>query len=170
MAEIQNKVSDNKKGGRRGKKLSTRIDLTPMVDLGFLLITFFVFTTSLNKPTALNFVLPKDTKDPPFTAAGKTISILLDGNNTIYYYNGDSVNNMHVIKSANGLRSILQQKKVWVKQHYKDKGGVVVLIKPTKEALYTDIINAFDEMLINDIRSYFLMDTNSAESATLRKL
>jgi hypothetical protein len=49
---------------------------------------------------------------------------------------------MHVIKSTNELRSILQQKQVWVRQHYKDKGEMVVLIKPTKEALYSDIINA----------------------------
>ena len=96
MAEVQRKIITNKTGIRKSKKHSTRVDLTPMVDLGFLLITFFVFTTSLSTPTAMRLILPKDTKDSSFTAANKTISLLLTGSNTIYYYNGDSVNNMHV--------------------------------------------------------------------------
>ena len=112
MAEIQKEMTSNKKGVRRSKKLSTRIDLTPMVDLGFLLITFFVFTTSLNTQTAMRLVMPKDTKRSNFIAAGKTISLLLADDNTIYYYNGDSVKNMHATNSVNGIRNVLQQKKL----------------------------------------------------------
>lgn len=115
MAEIQDKTVSNKKSICRGKKLSTCIDLPPMVDLGFLLITFFVFTTSINTPTAMQLIMPNDTKDSSFTAAGKTISLLLTGSNTIYYYNGNSVKDMHVTNSANELRTILQLKKASVK-------------------------------------------------------
>ena len=167
MAEIPKEIIHNKKGVRRSKKLSTRIDLTPMVDLGFLLITFFVFTTSINTPTAMRFIMPKDTKDSSFTAAGKTISLLLAGNNTIYYYNGDSVKYIHAINSANGIRTILQQKKAWVKQQYKDEGEMVVLIKPTEQSSYSNLINTLDEMEINVIKHYVLMDATAEEMAMM---
>ena len=167
MAEIQNKIISNTKGGRRSKKLSTRIDLTPMVDLGFLLITFFVFTTSLNKPTAIRLIMPKDTKDPSLTAAGKTISLLLTGDNTIYYYNGDSVKYMHVTNSADGIRNVLQLSKARIKQQYKDAGEMVVLIKPTENASYSNLVNTLDEMQINVIKRYTIMDLTDVETAML---
>ena len=167
MAEIQNKITGNTKGARRSKKLSTRVDLTPMVDLGFLLITFFVFTTSLNSPTAMRLTMPKDTKDSSSVPAGKTISLLLGGNNTIYYYNGDSINHMHIIHSANEIRSVLQQKKLSVQKRYKDAGEMVVLIKPTKQTSYANIINTLDEMEINVIKRYAIMEATDLETGML---
>lgn len=81
-----------KHGKKRAKKSSTRIDMTPMVDLGFLLLTFFILTTTFNKPQAMQLTMPKKLDDPtvkPNTvAADHTLNVLLTKDNTVYYYFG----------------------------------------------------------------------------------
>src|SRR6476646_10558495 len=108
MAEIQTSETGKKKGVRRSKKLSTKVDLTPMVDLGFLLITFFVFTTSISKATVMKLNMPDDSPDSMVTAEGKTLNVLLAADNIVYYYYGDSINNMHSTNfSSQGLREVI---------------------------------------------------------------
>ncbi|MES2382562.1 MAG: biopolymer transporter ExbD [Bacteroidota bacterium] len=95
MAEIEGGGGGgHKKGGKpKGKKLSTRVDFTPMVDLGFLLITFFMLTTSLNKPKTMELNMP--VKDPngdntPIKVS-QAVTVLLTGNNQVMYYFSDPV-------------------------------------------------------------------------------
>lgn len=94
MAEIEGGGGGHKKGGKpKGKKLSTRVDFTPMVDLGFLLITFFMLTTSLNKPKTMELnmpVKPEDDKTTPVKVS-QTVTVLLTGNNQVMYYFSDPV-------------------------------------------------------------------------------
>ncbi|MCK6610026.1 MAG: biopolymer transporter ExbD [Bacteroidia bacterium] len=92
MAEIEGGGGGHKKGGKpKGKKMSTRVDFTPMVDLGFLLITFFMLTTSMNKPKTMEINMPvKDEqiteKDKTKVKASQAITVLLTENNKIVYY------------------------------------------------------------------------------------
>src|SRR5438034_1835893 len=94
MAQMEGGGGDEHKKGpgvKKAKKLSTRIDLTPMVDLGFLLITFFIFTTTLAKPTGLKINLPKDVDKPEEQTKTKesgTITFLLGKDNHVFYYEG----------------------------------------------------------------------------------
>lgn len=169
MAEIQTSASKQKKGVRRGKKLSTKVDLTPMVDLGFLLITFFIFTTSIAKPTAMKIIFPDD-GDSTKSESSKTLNVLLADNNVVYYYNGDSIASIRSTNfSANGLREIIRRMKNEVQRKYGDENETVVLIKPTQQASYSNIVDALDEIKINRIQRYVLMDISEDEISMLSK-
>src|SRR4051812_45046260 len=88
MAELD--ISTNKRrrtGVNKLHRKSTRVDLTPMVDLGFLLITFFVFTTSMTQPKAMNLLEPIDKEPQPVPQSG-AMTIILAENNQIFFYNG----------------------------------------------------------------------------------
>lgn len=91
MAEVQDHGDSGKKGGkRRPKKHGTHIDMTPMVDLMCLLITFFMLTTAFAKPKAMEIVLPEKKTDgkSPEIPESRTLNILLTNNNTIYWFIG----------------------------------------------------------------------------------
>lgn len=93
MAELIVEEKGKKGGKRRPKKHSTRIDMTPMVDLMCLLITFFMLTTAFSKPKVMVITMPEkdkkeDPKDAPKISAERTLNILLTGNDVVYYYMG----------------------------------------------------------------------------------
>lgn len=115
MAEIAKNHSIGRKKGR-AKKLSTRVDFTPMVDLGFLLITFFMLATTLNKPQTMEIALPSKDKvqqeEQTKVKASNAVTILLGKENKVYYYEGTRENGIDpVLKitdfSPNGLRQFL---------------------------------------------------------------
>lgn len=113
MAEIDGGGGGKHKGKKpKGKKLSTRVDFTPMVDLGFLLITFFMLTTSMNKPQTMEINMPdknKDKEDVETTVkASQAMTLILGENNRIYYYFGVEDIKIEVANfSAKGIRRIL---------------------------------------------------------------
>lgn len=94
MAQIQTQDHGGKKGGKkRAKKHSSEIDMTPMVDLMCLLITFFMLTTAFAKPKVMVITMPEkeqneDKKDKPQISAERTLNILLAGNDEVFYYKG----------------------------------------------------------------------------------
>ncbi|HNW72324.1 MAG: biopolymer transporter ExbD [Bacteroidales bacterium] len=93
MAELIVEEKGKKGGKRRPKKHSTRIDMTPMVDLMCLLITFFMLTTAFSKPKVMVITMPEkdkkeDPKNAPKISAERTLNILLTGNDVVYYYMG----------------------------------------------------------------------------------
>ncbi len=105
-------------GVKKAKKLSTRVDMTPMVDLGFLLITFFVFTATMTTPTTLDLNMPKDIKDEKEQTEAKesgVLTIMLGRGNQIYYYEGkltvDATGNNFQQTTFKGIRDVILKKK-----------------------------------------------------------
>lgn len=159
MSEIQTQDNHRRKSGLRSKKLSTRVDLTPMVDLGFLLITFFIFTTTLSRPAAMNLILPAEGSGNT-TPESKTMNIILRHSNQIVYYKGNNIQlSGKTDFSATGIRNVLLD----AKNSLPNSNDLVVLIKPGKDASYQNIVAMLDEMQISGIKKYVLMDLNERE-------
>ena len=119
-------------GVKKAKKLSTRIDMTPMVDLGFLLITFFIFTTTMSSPTTLKLNLPKDTdKEEEQNKAKESgaLTIMLGKGNNVYYYEGqlkvDAAGNNFKASTMKEIRSIILKKKADVISRYRKDQGCI---------------------------------------------
>jgi biopolymer transport protein ExbD len=162
MAEISPAVTNRKfPGVRRSKKLSTRVDLTPMVDLGFLLITFFIYSTTMSQPTAMQLNLPADS-NLTLTGESSVISVLLGKNNRIYYYEGIDPTNGKTADFSH-IRSILLDKK-----HRTNPTWFEVILKPSADATYGNTVNILDEMKIDDIHHYVLTDITPYEYQLMR--
>jgi len=115
-------------GVKKAKKLSTRVDMTPMVDLGFLLITFFIFTTTMSSPTTMQLYMPKDTdKDEEQNKAKESgaLTIMLGKNNVVYVYRGQllpDASNFHTTTFKGVRDTILAMKKDVINAHVHDAG------------------------------------------------
>jgi biopolymer transport protein ExbD len=171
MAEMDTSGGGGHKKGpgvKKGKKLSTRVDLTPMVDLGFLLITFFIFTTTMSQPTAMRLFLPKDADKPEDQNKAKesgVITLLLGKDNNVFYYEGQLESNGSNFKSSNfkEIRSILIDKK----RNTPEK-DLVVIIKPSADCTYKNVVDVLDEMAINVLKKYALVDISEGEAALVK--
>ena len=129
MASVESGGDDGHKKGpgvKKAKKLSTRVDMTPMVDLGFLLITFFIFTATLSSPVAMDLNMPKDTEkvdEQNKIKQSGSLTILLGKNDQVYYYEGELTeeNASSIFKQTTfkGIRDIIIKKKQQVIRDYK---------------------------------------------------
>jgi biopolymer transport protein ExbD len=152
MAELDTSGGGKGKGGKvRTKKQSTKVDLTAMVDLAFLLITFFMLTTSLSKPLAMDIAKPdKDEKNKDNKLelrASQTMTILLGSNNKVAWYMGvPSPNTPPTIEGYIDVRASLLANKKKVKETMgKD---IIIVIKPTDKSTYKNFVDIMDELNI----------------------
>jgi biopolymer transport protein ExbD len=168
MAEMDTSGGGHKKGPgvKKSKKLSTRVDLTPMVDLGFLLITFFIFTTTMSQPTAMRLNLPKDTDKPDEQNKLKesaAFTIMPGKNDQVYYYEGLDPSKLQTANWKTIRDAILDKKR------RTDPSDFMVIIKPDKDASYKNTVDALDEMKIDDVKRYALVDISPIEYGFIEK-
>jgi len=197
MAEISDSGSGHKGGKKRAKKQSTRIDMTPMVDLAFLLLTFFVLTATFSKPKSMELTFPAPLPpDQKVDEIKRGITILLSKENRIFYYEGqfraadddkgkktslseldfsqDSKMSLHKylleknkpmqdqIKEldAKHKKNLIQDStfKRLVKERKANKESYTFLIKTDDKATYKNVIDVIDELNINVVGKYVMVD------------
>lgn len=178
MAELNTGDGGGKKGSKkvRSKKQNSKVDLTAMVDLAFLLITFFMLTTTLSKPQSMSLGLPdKDPKDktPPVKVdENRTLTILMGENNHLKIFRGFLATPKLAPKSVeygkDGLRKDLIAQKQAVLEYTgtKDK-GMIVIIKPSKKSNYRNLVDVLDEMAIVGVPTYAIVNEFTPEETKL---
>jgi biopolymer transport protein ExbD len=152
------------------KKLSVRVDLTAMVDLAFLLITFFMLTTTLAKPKAMQLAMP--VKGTPGGVSEKTtMTICLGKNNQVLWYLGMADKPLTTPKlvdyGKNGLRRVIVETSKLV---FRATGkNLMVLIKPASHSVYANLVAALDELDINKVSSYAIADISPKDIVLLKQ-
>ncbi|GAA4520184.1 MULTISPECIES: ExbD/TolR family protein [Sphingobacterium] len=178
MAELNQDSGKQEKGGKpRAKKSGGRVDLTAMVDLAFLLITFFMLTTSLNKPQAMDVAMPdKNVETDKNTDVNvdehRSVTLVLGSNDKLVWYQGDVKNPLQgptvVDYSKEGLRAVLMRMKEQVPRQAGGK-DMIVVIRPSEKSVTRNIIDALDEMKIVDVKRYMISNRIMSEEVELLK-
>ncbi len=168
MAEIDSSGGGKKGGKKRSKKMSTKIDMTPMVDLGFLLITFFMLTTTLAKPVTMQLNMPDktDTKETSPVKLSETLTVCPD-ETKVYYYQGIPTEAGTVMQVTNysetGIRKVIADLKAKVGNNF------TIVIKPTKNAKYRNMIDMLDECAITNNKRYALLEIDPDTEALIKR-
>lgn len=175
-------------GVKKAKKLSTRVDMTPMVDLGFLLITFFIFTATMSSPVGMDLNMPKETdkqEEQTKVKQSGALTLMLGKDNKIFYYEGElAADGSNFLQTTFGkIRDIIIAKRKSVIASYRgsaeceakarEKGkdprkecedeDFIVVIKPTPEATYKNTVDILDEMTINNVRRFAMVKIADSE-------
>lgn len=164
-------------------KINLKVDMTPMVDLGFLLITFFIFTTSMSDAKTMNLYMPAKEGITPVPSSG-TMNILIGKSGDLYYYEGTLMydgSNIIPVTSTALRQEIIRKKKEVMDFYIPDPAcearavagktsvddcrqkDLMILIKPNADADYNSIVQVLDEMAINRIARYALIEPLNEE-------
>jgi biopolymer transport protein ExbD len=171
MAEIQQKAAGSgRPGKRRAKKMSTRIDMTPMVDLAFLLLTFFMLTTTFAKPYTMELNMPVKSTEPSKVPMSKAMTVLLGKDHQVHYFFGlnapqDKTAPVPQLKTTtfapDGIREA-------VRTRMRQEPELVVLIKPTADSKYQDLVDMLDELNTTKQKKYALVKITQDDLTLLK--
>jgi len=157
MAELT--LSPGKSGARHTNKLPVRVDLTALVDLAFLLITFFMLTTTLSKSKSLPLVMPDKGPVDMAVGASRTMTICLGKNNQAMWYLGTAENPIIAPKTiaygADMNKAILATAKQVAASTGK---SMIIIVKPSAHSVYNNLVATIDELNATRTSSYAIAD------------
>lgn len=168
-----------KKGAKKGRKKAPnpRIDMTPMVDLGFLLLTFFVLTTTMATPKSMPIVLPdkEEVKDdkPVDIKASKVVHLILGPGNRVFYYQGvaddkgepvDIKSELFAPNQPEAIHKIILKYREEINAAFpSEKEPSLMLIKLMDDAVFQNVVDMLDEMAINGQEKYAIVEITPEE-------
>lgn len=154
MAQVQEKQTPTKRNRRRARNAGFHLDMTPMVDLAFLLLTFFMLTTTFAKLQTMEINMPT-VNGPNTPIPGKNaLTVILGEKDRVFYHFGYAGDEPVVVETnfaASGLRQVLLSEQV------RGNPKLVVLIKAAEASRFKNLVDALDELRITDTQRYALV-------------
>lgn len=168
MSEVSQQGGGGSKDGKvRSKKSSTKIDMTPMVDLAFLLLTFFMLTTTFNKPQTMEITMPDKPKPDdvqPEVNEKRVLTLILGEGDKIYWYKGITDPKLEVTNfSADGIRKVLYAQNSQTKD-------MIILIKALEKSKYKNMVDILDEMNITEMKRYAIVKVTDTDEELVKEL
>lgn len=166
MAQIQEKSTPVKGGRRRANKIATHLDMTPMVDLACLLLTFFMLTTTFLKLQTMEINMPVPHTTGTAIAGKNALTLILGENDRLYYYFGFAGDEPGVSEtdfSSTGIRQVLLSEQV------RSNRSLVVLIKATETSRYKNLVDVLDELKLTDTKKYALVAIQEEDKELLKR-
>jgi biopolymer transport protein ExbD len=154
MAQVQEKQTKAKGKGRRARSNGFHLDMTPMVDLAFLLLTFFMLTTTFAKLQTMEISMPTTHGHDTPIPGKNALTVILGEKDRVFYhfgYAGDEPEIVETNFSATGLRQVLLSEQV------RQNPKLVVLVKAVETSRYKNLVDALDELRITDTQRYALV-------------
>ncbi|WP_126652514.1 biopolymer transporter ExbD [Chryseobacterium aureum] len=172
MAEV---IAQEKQGSKQKKKM-IRVDMTPMVDLGFLLITFFMFTTNFTKPNVMDLGLPAKDPNPhpidnPVIGEQNQITFILGKDNRVFYHQSNA-KDLNTTNLKETDFSGIKISKIIAKAYQKapDREKFTVIVKPTDDANYKNFVDMLDNLAISKKERYGVTDIKPWETKVYKEL
>lgn len=170
MAEV---IAQEKQGGSKQRKKMIRVDMTPMVDLGFLLITFFMFTTNFTKPNVMDLGLPGKSSNPPTNVVdvNNQITFILGKDNRVFYHQKtkEDLNKSNLKETDfSGINITKIISKAY--NNAREKENFTIIIEPTDDANYKNFVDILDNIAISKKERYGVTDIKSWEKKVYDEL
>lgn len=178
MAEL-NSSGGSLRGRNQSKtlSLSPRVDMTPMVDLMFLLITFFMLTTTLSRPVAMPLAMPVDPESGAVTKVpeDRTMTVYIGKENKLHWLIGDSAKPLESSSNDGSQRSTIRnvlrtKNQEAIKRTGDFTKGLIVIIKPSDKSNYKNLVDLLDELKISQIKTYYIVDMAPGDTEIMRKM
>lgn len=161
--------NDSKKRQSLSKKL-IHVDMTPMVDLAFLLITFFMFTMSFTKPKVIDLGLPAGEGGTEINIKNQ-LTFILGKDNRVFYYQKElkdfSIND---VKETTMAGTSISKLMTTYKNAAPNPEKFTIIIKPTDDAKYKNFVDMLDEMAITNSEQYGISDLKPLEEKVYKEL
>jgi biopolymer transport protein ExbD len=166
MAQLQEKSTPEKGVKRRAKKIGAHLDMTPLVDLACLLLTFFMLTTTFIKLQTMEINMPVPHTSGTTIAGKNALTLILGENDRLFYYFGFAGDEPDVSEtdfSATGIRQVLLSEQV------RTNRNLVVLIKATETSRYKNLVDVLDELKLTETKKYALVNIQEEDKELLKR-